>query len=99
MMQHDPVLLFAKHLQEEMGIPEPDLQALDKDVIAQVDDAVQYAEESPWPSPDTLYEDVYVRSPYIHPRAAEKDPAWRAAEKEDRVPEVFPAWSKAEVES
>ena len=99
MMQHDPVLLFAKHLQEQMNIPEPDLQAMDKDVIAQVDDAVKYAEESPWPSPETLYEDVYVRSPYIHAPAAEKDPAWRAAEKEDRVPEEFPAWTSAEVES
>jgi len=99
MMQHDPVLLFAKHLRQKMKVPERDLEALDKDVIAQVDEAVRYAEESPWPSPETLYEDVYVRSPYIHAKAAEKDPAWRAAEKDDRVPAEFPAWSRAEVES
>jgi TPP-dependent pyruvate/acetoin dehydrogenase alpha subunit len=98
MMQHDPVLRFGKHLQKEMGVSEADLAALDKDVIAQVDGAVQYAEESPWPAPETLYEDVYVRSPYIHAGAAERDPAWRAAEKDDRVPEEFEAWSKAEVE-
>ena len=52
--------------------------------------AVRYAEQSPWPSPETLYEDVYVRSPYIHQRSAEKDPAWRAARTEDRVPERLP---------
>jgi pyruvate dehydrogenase E1 component alpha subunit len=98
MMQHDPVLRFGKHLQEKMGVAQADLDAMDKDVIAQVDGAVKYAEESPWPAPETLYEDVYVRSPYIHERAAERDPAWRAAEKDDRVPEEFPAWSKAEVE-
>ena len=99
MMQHDPVLRFARHLTEKTGVPEADLEAIDKDVIAQVDEAVKYAEESPWPGPETLYEDVYVRSPYIHGPAADKDPAWRAAEKVDRVPESFPAWSKAEVES
>jgi pyruvate dehydrogenase E1 component alpha subunit len=99
MMEHDPVLLFGKHVREMAGVPEADLAALDKDVLAQVDDAVRYAEESPWPAPETLYEDVYVRSPYIHAPAAEKDPAWRAAESEDRVPEEFPAWSQAEVES
>ena len=99
MMQHDPVLRFAKHLGEQMGVPEADLQAMDKDVISQVDEAVKYAEESPWPAPETLYEDVYVRSPYIHARGADKDPAWRAAEKEDRVPEAFPAWTSVEVES
>jgi pyruvate dehydrogenase E1 component alpha subunit len=99
MMEHDPVLLFAKHLRKKLKVSEADLEALDKDVIAQVDDAVQYAEESPWPTPETLYEDVYVRSPYIHTRGAERDPAWRAALAEDRVPEEFPAWSSAKVES
>jgi pyruvate dehydrogenase E1 component alpha subunit len=99
MMQHDPVLLFARHLQKKLRVPESDLEAMDKDVIAQVDDAVKYAEESPWPTPETLYEDVYVRSPYIHARAAEKDPAWSAAKTDDRVPQKLPAWSDAKVES
>jgi hypothetical protein len=47
-------------------------------------------EQSPDPTPQSLYEDVYVRSPYINMKAAEKDPAWRAAVREDRVPEVLP---------
>jgi hypothetical protein len=72
---------------------------MDKDVIAQVDDSVKYAEQSPWPAPETLYEDVYVRSPYINAKAADQDPAWRAAVTEDRVPEAFPAWEDAKVES
>ena len=58
---------------------------------------------APIPRSETLYEDVYVRSPYIHAKSADKDPAWRAAEREDRVPEVFPpfdyaAWQKAQAE-
>ena len=98
-MEHDHILLFAKHVRKKHKVSEADLDAIDKDVIAQVDDAVQYAEDSPWPSPETLYEDVYVRSPYIHEKTADRDPAWRASEAEDRVPEEFPAWSGAKVES
>jgi hypothetical protein len=35
-----------------------------------------------------------VHSPYIHMKAAERDPAWRAARREDAVPEEFPAPAK-----
>jgi pyruvate dehydrogenase E1 component alpha subunit len=99
MMSHDPVLLFAKHLRKKLRVPEIDLESMDKDVIDQVDDAVRFAEQSPWPAPETLYEDVYVRSPYMNARAADRDPAWRAAVSVDRVPEEFPAWTDAQVES
>jgi len=90
MMRHDPILRFAKVLKEQHHVEPADLEAMDKDVLAQVADAVRYADQSPWPAPETLYEDVYVRSPYIHHKAADRDPAWRAAAKEDRVPESFP---------
>jgi pyruvate dehydrogenase E1 component alpha subunit len=95
MMQYDPVLLFAKVLQEKHKVPPAELEGIDADVQAQVAEAVLYAEESPWPSPDALYEHVYVRSPYVHARTADRDPAWRAAVKDDRVPESFPAWAAA----
>ena len=62
---------------------------------AQVADSVRFAEESPWPTAEELYQDVYVRSPYIHTKGADKDPAWRAAVADDRVPEAFPAWAQA----
>jgi pyruvate dehydrogenase E1 component subunit alpha len=97
-MRHDPILIFAGELHETHRVPQPDLDAMDKDVTAQVDDAVRFADESPWPDPAALYEDVYVRSPYINTAAADRDPAWRAAVREDRVPEAFPAWNHAKVE-
>jgi pyruvate dehydrogenase E1 component alpha subunit len=97
MMRHDPVLLFAKVLQEQHRVPSAELEATDKDVQDQVAEAVRYADESPWPAPETLYEDVYVRSPYLHAKTADKDPAWRAAVREDRLPETFPAWTPAKV--
>jgi pyruvate dehydrogenase E1 component alpha subunit len=90
MMRHDPILRFAKVLKAKHKVADAELEAMDKDVLAQVADAVRFADQSPWPGPETLYEDVYVRSPYIHHQAADRDPAWRAAVKEDRVPEAFP---------
>jgi pyruvate dehydrogenase E1 component alpha subunit len=92
MMRHDPILRFAKVLKQHK-VAEADIEAVDKDVQAQVAEAVRFADQSPWPAPETLYEDVYVRSPYIHHKAADADPAWRAARAEDRVPESFPAWT------
>jgi len=99
MMNQDPVLRFEKHVRQTHSVPEAELEAMDKDVIAQVEDAVRFAEESPWPTPETLFEDVYVRSPYINADAADKDPAWRGSVAEDRVPEELPAWGPARVES
>jgi len=99
MMNQDPVLRFEKHVRQTHSVPEAELEAMDKDVIAQVEDAVRFAEESPWPTPETLFEDVYVRSPYINADAADKDPAWRGSMAEDRVPEELPAWGPARVES
>jgi pyruvate dehydrogenase E1 component alpha subunit len=99
MMSHDPVRLFAKHLRKKHRVAATHLEAMDKDVLAQVEDAVKYAEQSPWPAPETLYEDVYVRSPFINARAADRDPAWRAALSEDRVPQEFPVPDDAKVGS
>ncbi len=95
MMRHDPILLFAEIVKKEHGVDPTELEALDKDVQAQVAEAVRYADQSPWPGPETLYEDVYVRSPYVHHKAADKDPAWRDSVREDRLPESFPAWKPA----
>ena len=92
MMRHDPILRFGKVLKEQHAVAEADLEAMDKDIQAQVAEAVRFADQSPWPAPETLYEHVYVRSPYMHHKSADKDPAWRDSVTEDRVPEPFPAW-------
>jgi pyruvate dehydrogenase E1 component alpha subunit len=98
MMSHDPVLLFATHLRKKLRVSQADLEAVDKEVIAQVNAAVDFAEQCPWPAPETLYEDVYVRSPYVNATAADRDPAWRAAVSEDRVPEK-PGAAKSDTEA
>jgi pyruvate dehydrogenase E1 component alpha subunit len=99
MMQYDPILQFGKRLIEQERFTQAELDAADKDVLAEMDDAVKFMEESPFPPLESLYEDVYVRSPYIHMKTAEKDPAWRAAVREDRVPEELPSRTAAKVGS
>jgi pyruvate dehydrogenase E1 component alpha subunit len=90
MMKSDPILLWGKRLMEQERFTQADLDALDKDVLAQMEAAVAFVESSPDPPVESMYEDVYVRSPYINMKAAEKDPAWRAAIREDRVPPALP---------
>jgi pyruvate dehydrogenase E1 component alpha subunit len=95
MMKSDPILLFGRRLMEQERFTQAELDAIDKDVLAQMEDAVTFTEQSPDPPVESLYEDVYVRSPYIHLKTAEKDPAWRAAIREDRVPASLPPWKPA----
>jgi pyruvate dehydrogenase E1 component alpha subunit len=99
MMQYDPIYLFGKRLLEQERFPQAELDALDQDVLAQIEEAAKFAEESPFPPAESLYEDVYVRSPYMNAKVADRDPAWRAAAKDDRVPEAFPARTPAKVGS
>ncbi len=94
MMRYDPIFQFGKRLIDQERFTQGELDAVDEEVLAQVDESARFAEESPVPPPEALYEDVYVRSPYINLKAAERDPAWRAAIREDRLPEEFPAPAK-----
>jgi pyruvate dehydrogenase E1 component alpha subunit len=94
MMRFDPIFQFGKRLTEQERVPQADLDAMDKEILAQVEECVKFTEESPLPTLESLWEDVYVRSPYINMKAAEKDPAWKASKREDMVPEVFQAPAK-----
>ena len=90
-MTYDPIFHWGKRLIEQERFSQGDLDAADKEVLARVDEAVRFVEESPVPAPESLYQDVYVASPYINMKAAEKDPAWRHAVREDRLPVEHPA--------
>jgi len=56
----DPIRAFIEQLREAGLLTEDELQPMDEAVRAEVDDAVAFAEASPEPSPDTLYDHVYV---------------------------------------
>jgi pyruvate dehydrogenase E1 component alpha subunit len=95
MMQFDPLFQWSKRLIEQERFAEADLQAVDKEIQGIIDETVKFVEASPDPSAESLYEDVYVRSPYLNMKAIEKDPAWRASAREDRTPETYPALKPA----
>lgn len=59
-MQHDPILLMQQALIEEKIIDEETIKKMDKQEREIAVEAMKYAEESPWPDPITLEEDVFA---------------------------------------
>jgi pyruvate dehydrogenase E1 component alpha subunit len=51
-------------LQVFFKVPEEEIEAINERVRLQVEESVQFAEESPWPSDDELLKDVYVQEDY-----------------------------------
>jgi pyruvate dehydrogenase E1 component alpha subunit len=56
----DPIPAFAKRLEDEGVLTGEQRDAIDAEAGAQVDAAVVFAEASPSPAPESLYDDVYV---------------------------------------
>jgi pyruvate dehydrogenase E1 component alpha subunit len=60
--ERDPIPAFGERLVREGAIDEDELKRIDEQAVARVDAAVEFAEASPFPAPETLYDDVYVLS-------------------------------------
>jgi pyruvate dehydrogenase E1 component alpha subunit len=60
----DPILHVRNTLLEQGWKSEDDLKTLEKKVKAQVEEAIVFAEESPYPEAHELYEDVYMTKDY-----------------------------------
>ena len=58
--KQDPLILLKDRILSDGSGAEADLKKLDTEVIETVSECVRFAEESPFPHPETLYEDVYV---------------------------------------
>jgi pyruvate dehydrogenase E1 component alpha subunit len=56
----DPIKRFIDQLTEADLLTEDELEAMDEDVLAEVDDAAEFADNSPEPGDDELYTDVYA---------------------------------------
>ena len=56
----DPILKLGEHMKQQKILTDQDLEKVDEEVTAQVEDAVKFAEESPEPDPKQLYRDVYA---------------------------------------
>lgn len=58
--KRDPIPAFASLLERESALDETGLQEIERAAVRRVDEAVEFAERSPFPEPKALYEDVYV---------------------------------------
>ena len=58
--KRDPIATFSKRLIDEGVLSEEDVEELDEEAIERIDEAVEFADESPFPDLDSLYDDVYV---------------------------------------
>ena len=62
--EKDPITHVVKVLKDEYNVSDADFDAIEERVKGQVEESVQFAEESPWPSDDELLKDVYVQEDY-----------------------------------
>jgi len=58
--EHDPIGIYRKYLVKNDIATDADLDALDAIAEAEIQAAVQFAESSPEPAPEALFENVYV---------------------------------------
>lgn len=61
-LKRDPVKMFRSYLLDN-GIADASiLDRLEAEVLAEVDDAVQFADDSPYPEPSVAFKDIYTES-------------------------------------
>jgi pyruvate dehydrogenase E1 component alpha subunit len=95
----DPIPAFGELLVREGVLSEDEREQIDAEAIARVDAAVQFADSSPFPEPDSLYQDVYVldraaagtysvktTDPEAH-REPQPDASARSADGADEIPQ------------
>jgi pyruvate dehydrogenase E1 component alpha subunit len=58
--ERDPIPSFGRRLRDAGVLDERELEQIDAEAMQRVDAAVAFAEASPFPEPDALYDDVYV---------------------------------------
>jgi pyruvate dehydrogenase E1 component alpha subunit len=58
--KRDPIENFRRRLHDEDLLNDEDWEQMDREVRAEVDEAVEFAEASPDPAPEELYSDVYT---------------------------------------
>jgi len=60
--ENDPIGIYRRYLVEHNVITEAELDQIDDQIEQEVMEAVQFAENSPEPGPEALFENVYVES-------------------------------------
>ncbi len=60
--EHDPIGIYRTKLVDQKLATEAELDDIDKQVETEVQEAVQFAETSPEPAPEALFEHIYVEA-------------------------------------
>jgi len=84
--KRDPIETFRRRLADESVVSDEEYEKLDQEAIATVDGATEFADQSPFPDLDSLYDEIYVygeqvrgwysvdeRSPEPHPGEKERE--------------------------
>ena len=58
--QRDPIGMVEAELIQRKVITEDDVKQIQDEVNAEIQEALQFADESPWPAPEELYDDIYA---------------------------------------
>jgi pyruvate dehydrogenase E1 component alpha subunit len=62
--EKDPIEHVLKVLKTQYSVTDPEIEAINERVKAEVEESVKFAEESPWPDDNELLKDVYVQQDY-----------------------------------
>ena len=62
--EKDPIEIARLKLVEFFNVEDTEIEEINERVRIDVEESVQFAEESPWPSDDELYKDVYIQKDY-----------------------------------
>jgi pyruvate dehydrogenase E1 component alpha subunit len=62
--EKDPIEIARLKLVDFFNVPDTEIEEINERVRIDVEESVQFAEESPWPSDDELYKDVYIQKDY-----------------------------------
>lgn len=63
-LKKDPIQLFRERLIAERGLTAERMDALEQEIVDEVDAAVAFAENSPFPDPSVAFDDLYTDSEY-----------------------------------
>ena len=95
--KRDPIETFGKRLVDEGVLSEKDLEKLDEGAIGTVDEAVRFADKSPFPDLASLYDDVYVYGEQVKGwyTVDERSPDPHRGEDERDAPDISHELAKA----
>jgi len=99
--KRDPLTLFGERLAGEGLLTQEDIDELDRDASQRVEAAVSFADASPFPSADSLYDDVYVLGDQVqgwYSVDARTPTTHRGEDERDMPAEELPAASEPDAE-